>query len=319
LARMLTLAALLLLTAPLNAQDHPDPPARPAPRPISPSAAPPRPADDSIPGLEDADFRITPAPLRREGSFITRQRASVVRLPSGDKAAVFHKDAQGRAERPMVLLPCLTLQGMEQTIANRDEETAFLLTGQVFAYRGVNYLLPTAAPTASVSDAPKQEAVQPATPPAQPDKPAVKPTDKPADLGVQELIRDLEAQRDRPRTLGEAPQPAPPPTPAASPSDLLAEGTNISLRRGRIVRLSRGDWAFAFDNAPTGEAASDRALILNPCLNLQRLESWAAQLGDGASLVMSGRIYQYQGRNHIIPTMYQVTGVGGSGELSPRQ
>jgi len=326
LARMLTLASLLLLSPNLRAQDHPDPPRRPSPKPIAPVGSPPRPTEEAIPGLEDADFRITPAPLRREGSFITRHRASLVRLPSGDKAAVFHRDAQGRAERPMVLLPCLTLQGMEQVVADRDEDTAFLLTGQVYAYRGVNYLLATAAPTASIAQDPKPEATNP-------EKPAIateQPADKTADPEVQDLIRDLEDQRERPRTLGgtSSVNPSVPsnstatdsPSGASKPlaqADLMAEGATISLRRGRIVRLAGGEWAFAFDNAPTGEPSSDRTLILSPCLNMQRLESWASRLGDGATLLMSGRVYQYQGRNHLIPTMYQVSATG-SNELTPR-
>jgi hypothetical protein len=310
LARMLTLVACAFLAPTLRAQDHPDTPARRAPRPIAPNAAPPRPADDSIPGLEDADFRIAPAPLRREGSFITRQRGSVVRLPSGDKAFIFHKDAQGRAERPMVLLPCLALQSMEQIAADRNEDTAFLITGQVYAYRGVNYILPTAAPTVSVAESAKVVSKPDPVPP-----PGGQTIEKPADPAVQDLIRDLEAQRDRPRTLGGAPD-TPSPKAATATTDLMTEGAAISLRRGRIVRLSGGEWAFAFDNSPSGDAATDRALIVSPCLNLQRLESWAAQLGDGATILISGRVYQYQGRNHLIPTMYQVV---TAPELSPRQ
>jgi hypothetical protein len=322
---MHTLAAVFLLAqplAPLIAQDHPDPPARQAPKPIAPKSAPPRPTEDSIPGLEDADFRITPAPLRREGSFITRQRGSMVRLPSGDKAFIFHKDAQGRAERPMVLLPCLTLQGMEQIVADRNDDTAFLITGQVYAYRGVNYILTTAAPTASIAepsrpsptpDAPKSDPPKPDDPSrSSPDKSAERPNTDPA---VQDLIRDLEAQRDRPRTLGGTSAPAAP-KPSAAPTDLLREDSTISLRRGRIVRLAGGEWAFAFDNSPAGEPGSDRVLVLNPCQNLQSMEAWAARLGDSATLLLSGRIYQYQGRNHIIPTMYQIT---TPAELSPRQ
>lgn len=111
------------------------------------------------------------------------------------------------------------------------------------------------------------------------------------------------------------PSPAPPSSAAAPPTGLLPENSTISLKRGRVVRLSGGEWAFAFDNGPSGDAAADRVLIVSPCLNLQRMESWAAQLGDGATLLLSGRIYQYQGRNHVIPTMYQIT---TPAELSPR-
>lgn len=320
-----SLAALLILAPCTHAQDHAEPPRRPAPKPIAPTGttppAPPAPRDDSIPGLEDADFRLTPAPLRREGSFIVRQRGSMVRLPGGEKAFIFHKDAQGRADRPMVLLPSLTLQGMEQIIDDRTDDTVFLITGRVYAYHNVNYLLPTAAPIAG--------SAEPSVPPTERPKdaaPAAPTRDDPPranDPAVQDLIRDLESQRERPRTLGTPgaaipstpPSPAPPSSAAAPPTGLLPENSTISLKRGRVVRLSGGEWAFAFDNGPSGDAAADRVLIVSPCLNLQRMESWAAQLGDGATLLLSGRIYQYQGRNHVIPTMYQIT---TPAELSPR-
>lgn len=295
MARMLLLVTCLSLSSFAVGQDHPTPDPRPTPQPISPLAPAPTVREDSIPGLEDADFRLTPAPLRREGSFIIRQRASLARLPGGERVAVFHRDAAGRAERPMVLLPCLTLQTMEQLAADAGGDTAFLITGQVYAYRGVNYLLPTAAPLAQ------------GAPPSEPAPNT--PASPSADPSVDELIRALEANRDRPRTLGAAPK-------ATGPADLIPEGSMISLKRGRLVRAASGDWTFTFDNNTTGESAADRALMVSPCLNLQRLETWASRLGDGASILLSGRVYQYQGRNHIIPTLFQVA---APGELSPRQ
>lgn len=308
MARKLALACLLTIVPWVRGQEHPDPPLRPAPQPIAPASTPastpspkaPAVKDDSIPGLEDADFRLTPAPLRREGSFILRQRGSMVRLPGGERAIIFHRDAQGRAERPMVLLPCLTLQSMETVAGDGSKDTAFLVSGQVYVYHGVNYLLPTAAPVASGAEpapAPKAAETEPSKDPA-----------------VEDLIRGLEAQKDRPRTLGGG-GGAPKET-QAGPTDLLAENSIISLKRGRLVRLASGEWAFTFDNDTSGEAAADRTLVINPCLNLQRLEAWASKLGDGATILMSGRVFQYQGRNHIMPTMHQVA---APNDLSPRQ
>lgn len=310
----LALLSILLLPAAAIAQrERPEPAPRPAPQPIppaGPSTKQPEPKEDSIPGLEDADFRLSGAPLRREGAFITRQRGSMVRLPSGERAFVFHKDAQGRADRPMVLLACQTLQSMEQIAGEHPDQTAFLLTGQIYSYYNVNYLLPTAAPVSGAKEA----------------TPAEGPKDTPEssklnDPDVQTLIRQLESQHDRPKTLGSAPKAAET-AKSGEKSDvqpskgLLAENSTISRRRGRLVRNTTGQWAFAMDNAPVSDAQTDMSLILNPCMTLQRLEAWASRLGENSTVQLSGRVYQYQGKNYVIPTMFLVT---PENELAPRQ
>lgn len=279
---------------------HPQPSPRQAPKPIAPTTVPKtEPRDESIPGLEDSDFRIAAAPLRREGAFVQRQRGSLVRLPGGEKVIVFHKDASGVAERPMVLLPCLTLHSMEQMAGDGSRDAAFVVTGEVYVYHNVNYLLPTAAPMASQAELARPEVKDKKEEPSRATDPA-----------VDDLIRELDAQRGRPRTLGSTKEA----TPGAT--DLLPEKSLVSLRKGRLVRMANGEWGFAIDNAPGGEAAADRTMVLSPCSNLERLEGWASHMGEGASVQISGRVFQYQGRNYLIPTMYQVSGVS---ELSPRQ
>ena len=194
------LAPWVLAGAAFGQKEYKEPPPRPAPQPIppAPTGSPSPPRDDSIPGLEDADVRLSPAPMRREGSFIMRQRGSLVKLPGGEKAFIFHKDASGQAERPMVLLPCLALQSMEQIAGERSEQTVFLITGQVYAYYNVNYLLPTASLVAGIAE--------PAPKPTTPDPKATAPAPSTLkDPSVQDLIRELETQHDRPRTLSSAP------------------------------------------------------------------------------------------------------------------
>jgi hypothetical protein len=305
-------AVLVMSGAAWAQKEYPEPPARPAPIPIPATTTgtkQPEQKDDSIPGLEDADFRLSAAPLRREGSFIIRQRGFLVKLPGGEHAFVFHKDAAGKAERPMVLLPCLTLQSMEQTAGERSEPTAFLITGQVYAYYNVNFLLPTAAPIAGAS-----------VPAASGEKPASPDASTLKDPDVQDLIHELESQHDRPRTLSSVSkskeETKTSDAPKAGNVDLLPEGSTISRRRGRLIRLQSGEWAFAMDNGTAGTSSTDRAWVLNPCTTLQRMEAWAAQLGENATLQLSGRMYQFGGRNHIIPTMFQVS---PPNELTPRQ
>ncbi|GAB4197573.1 MAG: hypothetical protein Kow00105_11640 [Phycisphaeraceae bacterium] len=85
-----------------------------------------------------------PPPLVREGEFIVNRRGRLIRSPeTGHRLFVFESDSGDNPELPMVLLPCRLLETMEDTVDRRGETTVFILSGQVHAYRGANYLLPT--------------------------------------------------------------------------------------------------------------------------------------------------------------------------------
>lgn len=85
-----------------------------------------------------------PPPLVREGEFIVNRRGRLIQSPeSGHRLFVFEADARPTPELPMVLQACQLLQTMEDTVDRRGETTVFILSGQVHAYRGANYLLPT--------------------------------------------------------------------------------------------------------------------------------------------------------------------------------
>jgi hypothetical protein len=109
-------------------------------RPPSPSAfaaTAPRAVQGLAPGL--------PSPrLRREGDFLISRRGRLTRSPDGAHL-LFAFEADGRAagDPPMVLQPNRLLESMESIIASRGDGVVFLISGQVQAYRGVNYLLPT--------------------------------------------------------------------------------------------------------------------------------------------------------------------------------
>lgn len=116
----------------------------PKPAPVPPSAA-------SVGRTVSPDPRIIgTAPgqrrpkLRREGEFLINRRGRLV--SSGDAAQkmfVFDADSAAAPETPMLLLPCRLLENMEALAKDRGDRMVFQLSGQVFAYRGANYLLPT--------------------------------------------------------------------------------------------------------------------------------------------------------------------------------
>ncbi len=82
--------------------------------------------------------------LRREGEFIPLRRGRLMRSPSGNQFLfVFEADDRQTPEDAMFLLPCKHLESMEQYILERGDKVVFNVSGQIFTYRGANYLLPT--------------------------------------------------------------------------------------------------------------------------------------------------------------------------------
>lgn len=86
---------------------------------------------------------IPTAKLLREGTFVTSKRGRMTRAGSGDWQISFDADAEGRIDPPMGLMPCMNLQAMEKLVEKGGDSVTFTISGQVFLYKGKNYLLPT--------------------------------------------------------------------------------------------------------------------------------------------------------------------------------
>ena len=102
------------------------------------------------PALAVAPKRAGSAPgmrspkLRRQGQYIRMRRGRIVRAPAADNVLfVFDSDGSALADPPVALVPCQTLESMEQQVQKLGDRTVFVLSGQVLEYRGENYLLPT--------------------------------------------------------------------------------------------------------------------------------------------------------------------------------
>ena len=84
--------------------------------------------------------------LKREGQFIITRRARMVRSVGGGVTPwmlTFEADKDGLEDPPMFIMPCQMLEDMEKIAAERGEGVVFTVSGQVFVYRGANYILPT--------------------------------------------------------------------------------------------------------------------------------------------------------------------------------
>ncbi|MBL8990810.1 MAG: hypothetical protein JNJ48_04430, partial [Phycisphaerae bacterium] len=81
--------------------------------------------------------------LLREGAFLTGRRGRMVRADDGHWVFAFDNSTSSRAEPAMILLPCLTMAAMEKVAERAGDASTMTISGQVFVYKGRNYLLPT--------------------------------------------------------------------------------------------------------------------------------------------------------------------------------
>lgn len=236
---------------------------------------------------------------------------------SGGWLYVFDADAQGDAEPPMVLLPCLRLMEMERLVSAKQETVTFQVSGQVTAYQGRNYLLVTYFTTLA------SEELRPSPPP-----PATERTPGAAspkkDPSASELI---ERAKPDDRRAGHKPGSGTPNSgasagaPGEAPAEsgrMLREGLTVASRKGRIQRGVGGAWVFMPDNGAGKTDIADPAMILQPCLNLERLEQLIGDRGDRIMLSVSGQVFAYQSRNYLLPTVYRVE-PDREGNLGPGQ
>ena len=117
-----------------------------------PATAPAVPGVPGVPGAVPAGQPMGTAPaigaagtLRREGAFVINRRARMVRVPGEGLPwmVVFDADATGLADPPMYLMPCQMLERVESLAQQHGDAAVFLVSGEVYVYRGANYLLPT--------------------------------------------------------------------------------------------------------------------------------------------------------------------------------
>jgi hypothetical protein len=270
--------------------------------------------------------------MLREGAFVASSRGVLSKGKTGRWYVIFDRDARGRQMPPMVILPSQYLAAMER-IASRFEtqeadaaRTRILITGQVMAYQGQNYLLPTAppilettAPSGSSPAAPAEDKPVPTeTDPevATADEPSDTKAENDTEPSIDQIIGDLD------RALGtrRATNPA-----AATTTEQLVSEAGIArvrpagfmtTRRGRVVRAAAGEPTFVVDSGSSGEVA-EAPMILLPCTNLTAIEALAERLGEAATFTMSGQVTVYRGRNYLLPTTYTVNRV--SDHVIPNQ
>ena len=298
-------------------------PASQAPAPLQPISFPPTLTKATAGALGAV---VTTQPTIREGTFMKDRTGVLSKSPDG-LHAIFTLDPDGSPipEPPMVILPNLKLQMMEQAISSSDKPTHFRITAMLTEYRNNNYLYITQVGGGSSSDAviapirlsaapsvlPAQPAMQSPAPqsttpqsPA-PQSPAPEGTTSPSGDSNDILDRMLKpANPDaKPLTMITAPVPMnQDPTPAVAPNVLarpvMREGTPMVDRTGRLSKTSDNQAVFTFD--ADGRALSDPPLIILPNMKLEMLEQDKGGSNRDLRFRVTGSVTEYHNHNYLL-------------------
>ncbi len=268
--------------------------------------SPARPLQTDLDDINLADagvLQLEPTSLMPEGTFIVRRSGVLIRATTGEWVAVLLDEGEADGVRGLILLPCETLGRMVSLVGSRGPATTFAITGQVFLYRGANYLLPTAYALELGQANPQQPAEGATEDLLQPTTPSTDEEPAGFDPSVESLLERLASEPPR-SLVGQSAAPAPEGDVQDAPRwELLREDTMIVRRQGRLVRIGGGQWAFSIDNDTTGQTSVDRPLQVLPCAALAMMEGLFGSEGEGESFQLSGRVTRYANRNYILPTL----------------
>ncbi|MEM9083942.1 MAG: hypothetical protein AAGB34_10135 [Planctomycetota bacterium] len=298
-------------------------------RPADEPGDPLPPIATGLPGIDLPTYRPPRSVLVREGAFLIERQGYVHELEGGGLIYVFDKDASGNAEPPMILLPSLRTMEMARVIGSQERAITFEVNGEVFVYKGRNYLLVDFFRVMRLDGNPvmdkEEEEPQGGEEKAEDTENAdlsdqnLFPEQGAADgPSVEELLEEIERAD---KAEGEIFRPITNPNAEQrTQRTALREGEVITARRGVIERGEGASWSFIPNNdTPTeGEDVEDTPLTLLPCLNLQKMAQIAQVRGGEATFQVSGIATVHEGNNYLLPTSFLVD-VDRGGDLLSAQ
>lgn len=261
-----------------------------------------------------------------EGSFLLSRSGRLAPAPNDRLIFVPAPDQRLTGEGPTLLLPCATLERLENIWANQS----VTVSGEIMTYHGRNYLLISDFALGIVpvqfSPAPiehDETGTETDTDSSDPESPTDMDSNPNPSQGldedpdVRDLLRELDAELQAPagsqiqstrnisipsgaRQEQQSQLQTAPPTLAPG----ITEGALLIRRPARLDRAPDGSWMAIFDNdSPT--AADGIELTILPCSLLSTMEYQSIRFGDSARFVVSGRIYIHNNRGYLLPTFYQ--------------
>lgn len=114
------------------------PPANAA-QPLQP--VPDKSATDKTSGSGAVKPDAPKVPVVREGTYVFDRVARLTHVANGQAELTFDSDGKALHDPPMIILPNLKLQQMEDQVTAASRDLKFHITGMVTEYRGRNYIL----------------------------------------------------------------------------------------------------------------------------------------------------------------------------------
>jgi hypothetical protein len=103
--------------------------------------------EQSVGGLPRRTTAVADAPRQAgaagEGTVLLARRGQLARSRSGAWMFVFDADAEGLGDPPMVMMPCLQLERLEEHVRKSGMNAPILITGRAFTFDRRSYLLPS--------------------------------------------------------------------------------------------------------------------------------------------------------------------------------
>ncbi|MFG0260420.1 MAG: hypothetical protein ACF8LK_08730 [Phycisphaerales bacterium JB041] len=256
---------------------------------------------ERLPLADGSAAQADPTTLRPEGTFLVGWTGEVVRMRTGGLAFLpVAKTGAARPEPAMALLPCSTYSRLETLLGDSTRGLWLSLTGEVLVYQDRNWLLPTAF--ASADTPPTDQPI-----PSQPDQPEDTKSDPPPSGDrVEDLIRQLEAQRQERRGIDTTFAAPADETPAEGGPSPRLEGRMLLNQRGRMVRSISGDWVIAVDNdgGASNVGTLPNRLRLLPCSLVEVMERKAEDQGESWVFEISGHLYRHGETVYLLPRMF---------------
>lgn len=282
---------------------------------------PNQPADASRLRLADgSEAWIAAGTLRPEGTFLVGWTGEIVELRTGGLAFLPVAETGGKPEPAMALLPCSVYARIASVLNGEQRGLWMSLTGEVLQYHGRNYLLPTAfasaqrpgagADQAAAEDEaaetpPAEGGATPAEGEAQVPTPPQPGDAQPETDRIDELVRELEADRAERRGIDTTFDTPGVPGVEAAPAASRLEGKMLLSQRARMVRSGEGGWVIAIDNDQASpELELPNRLRLLPCRVVAQMEKQAEQKGESWSFEVSGTVYRHGASVYLLPRMF---------------
>ncbi len=233
-----------------------------------------------------------------DGRFLVGVRGRLERVADQQWEVVIENSAAlGIDSTRMVMHPSARLMEMGRIASGRSHGVGFEINGQVFLYKGKNYLLAMSFEVLRVDSQgrlPEESEIAPAPG----DGLAVEGTD--VDSMLKSLSpREREVMEEGVMGREEGVRIAP-----------LREGTMVVSRMGRLVSRIEGGWEFRIDADTDGGADQDPPVTVLPCAMLERIELAVESRPEATRLTVSGSVFVHQGENYLLPAMMLIEPIG---------